>query len=838
MKNIYCILIFLFFPFFAIAQEDFINEHFVISDSFPNINTSYGFSVEVLGNYLFVGAYLDDTQLSNAGAVSIYKRTNANSDWVFHKRIFGSIPKANAYFGITTAAYGDYLVVGAENWGSNTSSQHGSVYVFYKNQGGTDNWGEVKKINPSYTTHNANFGISVSIEDDLIMVGASGKKEAYLFQKDLGGTDNWGLFKTFVDASTRSFGEDVKIKDGYALMGGGWYAAYYTSNTGRVNIYGKDQGGINNWGLIKFVEDYANTFGATFDFDGTNLAVNAIRYTGTGSSTFSGRCYVYGKDEGGINNFGLIKEVRPEVFSEVDYFGSEVNIKDDKLIVSARLTGIKRKCYYFQKDLGGTNNWGQKGVLYPTIFDSNDAFGNNIQIDGNIVLVGTPGAKINTNRTGLVLGFNLDSCFTTHTHLYDTILYESTFYFAGQYLDKDGIYTDTLITENGCDSIIFQHLEVESRIQFDDKWDFAAGNGPYDVAIGDLTGDGKNEMVSANYLGNSISLFWNIGSPGVLNPSTFFPSVEITVGNKIAGVEIADISGDGINDIIISSYGNDSIYVFKNIYAGGILNASSFNAPIAYQAGNGPFDLETTDLDGNGKIDVVVINRFDKSVSVYGNYSFANTVFLAPKLDYSLNGDEGYSLAFGDMNNDAKKDILVGNNSGDVLYGFENNGVVGGISFLPYVIVSSLGGDPGSAQVYDFNQDGCNDIIQAFYTSGYQVGTYQNNCATGALNKNNFTYKKIADLTGLITSSVYGLNTRMADLDKNGKDDLVFMSRRTVTTINARIHAFANINNLDAVIDEDDFNDKFEKNYTTNYTDIPYFDPNGFDYFINIRFRW
>src|SRR5262249_38752633 len=77
----------------------------------------------------------------------------------------------------------------------------GSAYVFERNQGGADQWGEVKHLFPSDAAANDGlfFGNSVGISGDTIVVGAPGNDvvnlnqgAAYVFQRDQGGAGNWG----------------------------------------------------------------------------------------------------------------------------------------------------------------------------------------------------------------------------------------------------------------------------------------------------------------------------------------------------------------------------------------------------------------------------------------------------------------------------------------------------------------------------------------------------------------------------------------------------------------------------------------------------------------------
>jgi hypothetical protein len=105
------------------------------------------------------------------------------------------------FFGSSVAVSGDISVVGAYGEDAGGSAA-GAAYVFYRDAGGADNWGEVKKLTASDAEANDNFGWSAAVSGDTAVVGAyvedaggSDAGAAYVFQRDAGGADNWGEVK-------------------------------------------------------------------------------------------------------------------------------------------------------------------------------------------------------------------------------------------------------------------------------------------------------------------------------------------------------------------------------------------------------------------------------------------------------------------------------------------------------------------------------------------------------------------------------------------------------------------------------------------------------------------
>jgi hypothetical protein len=142
-------------------------------------------------------------------------------------KLTGSVGR-RAQFGVSVGIAGDTVVVGANGEDAN-GLDSGAAYVFERNQGGPDNWGEVAKLAASDGGAGDAFGGSVGIAGDTALVGAILEDEngslagaAYVFGRNPGGTDIWGeVAKLTADdaAAGDLFGSSVGIAGGTAIVG-------------------------------------------------------------------------------------------------------------------------------------------------------------------------------------------------------------------------------------------------------------------------------------------------------------------------------------------------------------------------------------------------------------------------------------------------------------------------------------------------------------------------------------------------------------------------------------------------------------------------------------------
>ncbi|MFO0947574.1 MAG: cadherin-like domain-containing protein [Planctomycetota bacterium] len=180
----------------------------------------FGVSVAISGDRIVVGSIFDDPKGNNSGSAYVFRRDGEN--WTYEAKITAKDGSANDWFGVDVAIDGDTIVVGASMAGP-TAFTPGAAYVYHHD--GTK-WKQVAKLTASDGADDDFFGNSVSISGNTIVVGTPWKDRtgsnhgaAYVYQ---GAVASWTEIAklTAVDgAADDEFGSSVSV-DGDTIVVG------------------------------------------------------------------------------------------------------------------------------------------------------------------------------------------------------------------------------------------------------------------------------------------------------------------------------------------------------------------------------------------------------------------------------------------------------------------------------------------------------------------------------------------------------------------------------------------------------------------------------------------
>lgn len=313
----------------------------------------FGDPAVISGDLLAVSSIFADINGLAAGAVYLYERDpQAPGGWAAIHKLQRDPPYHLGQFGQTLALQGDTLVVGAPRDPRINGFWQGGVSVYERNQGGPDAWGLVARLADETDEDMRQFGSAVAIDGDLVAVGVRG-------------ADN---------------------------------------NQGKVYLYSRTAG----WARIKTISDPAgqsgDQFGTAIALAGDTLVVGAAFFDADPATTSSGAAFVYERNQGGAEQWGLVTRLEPEIASDRAFFGNDLALDGATLVVTAvnanryengQIVGDEAgAAYLYERNQGGANAWGLTATLHPPDGRTREKYGASLALSGNELWIGAPESAI------------------------------------------------------------------------------------------------------------------------------------------------------------------------------------------------------------------------------------------------------------------------------------------------------------------------------------------------------------------------------------------------------------------------------------------------------------
>ena len=215
---------------------------------------------------------------------------------------------------------------------------------------------------------------------------------------------------------------------------------------------------------------------------------------------------------------------------------------------------------------------------------------------------------------------------------------------------------------------------------------FSVGNNPQSFVLADVNGDGIADSVSGNDIGSEAQVTVQFGN----GDGSFAVAANYAVGRLPGDIQLADVNGDGVVDILTANTNSNSVSVLLGNGDG------TFADQLVFSASSRPTALTLTDTNGDGFLDIIATGANEDSVSVLvGNGD--GTFIDRPNASGSKN------VLSGDLNNDGVIDIVSLGSS--VLLGAGN----GTFPTATQLRLKVSGGS--DAALVDINKDDVLDLV-------------------------------------------------------------------------------------------------------------------------------
>ena len=207
-------------------------------------------------------------------------------------------------------------------------------------------------------------------------------------------------------------------------------------------------------------------------------------------------------------------------------------------------------------------------------------------------------------------------------------------------IDGDGKPEIAVTNADNASVSIYQNTSTPGKISFAPRIDLPAGISPRGIAGGDINGDGRPDIVVCNSMSNTLSVYVNKSTPGNIS---FLPQMNLTAGSSPVNVALADMNGDGKPDILVKNLISGDLSLYQN---SGFAQNVSFLAPFNYTTGQTTFVAAAADVDGDGKPDMATItSTTHQEVSVFRNLMATGPALVADTTAATCNNDNGVILA-------------------------------------------------------------------------------------------------------------------------------------------------------------------------------------------------
>ncbi|MFS4457383.1 FG-GAP-like repeat-containing protein [Maribacter sp. 2304DJ31-5] len=297
-------------------------------------------------------------------------------------------------------------------------------------------------------------------------------------------------------------------------------------------------------------------------------------------------------------------------------------------------------------------------------------------------------------------------------------------------------------------------IDFESHVLSEYQWTL----GEIQVSSADLDGDGHNDIISASFGDDKIAWFDNTNGAGNFGSQKII-SESI---NGVSSVAVGDIDNDGDIDVVSASYDDNKVSWHDNDGTGNFTDEN-----VITNIAQGARNIHLADVDDDGDIDVIVASENDNSVNWHendGTGEFTSTHLVSDTVN------RAYSVYASDIDLDGDLDIISAAFESGIVSWFENSNGLG--TFSQEHLVGNYNSGVTFVAAEDLNGDGFPDIVVGMPRFVFWLKNKMN--ISGERHFPDLDYlKKEAGTTNINTNAIF-----IIDIDGDNDLDVVSVCDR------------------------------------------------------------
>ncbi len=269
----------------------------------------------------------------------------------------------------------------------------------------------------------------------------------------------------------------------------------------------------------------------------------------------------------------------------------------------------------------------------------------------------------------------------------------------------------------------------------------------------------------------------SFASGGQIDNCSFTPAIAIgTVSTSSFNSALCDLDGDGKIDLLIPEFSSNQLAIFRNTSVSG---TASFAPKIPLTGLTQALSTAVGDLDGDGKPDIAVANYTNGQLSVYKNLSTPGTISVATRVTYSIPAFTD-DVLIADIDGDGKQDLIISASIQGMIV-MRNQGSPGVIDATSFAagVTFATGANAYPIALGDLDGDGKLDAIVP-NANTYTLSVFRNTSTPGTV-----SFAASVTLTTNTGTPTAGFGTgyvSLGDIDGDSKLDIVAVSN-TVTKL-------------------------------------------------------